>query len=76
MKRLLRAGGSQYRDIGNDCDAARIHFSPTPIGAGLFSRLTLSKPLPISLYWLRSFPRHPQKFHLLFLKIFSRTGSK
>jgi hypothetical protein len=27
---LLRERGSQYRDIGNEFDAARIHFSPTP----------------------------------------------
>jgi hypothetical protein len=56
MKRLQRAEGSQYRDIDNARDAARIHFSPTPIGAGLFLRLTSSKPLPISRYWLPSIP--------------------
>jgi hypothetical protein len=61
MKKLLRERGSQYRDIGNEFDAARIHFSPTPIGAGLFLRLTSLNPLPISRYWLRSFPRNPTK---------------
>jgi hypothetical protein len=61
MKRLLRERGRQYPDIGNEFDAARIHFSPTPIGVGLFLRLTSSNPLPISRYWLRSFPRNPTK---------------
>jgi hypothetical protein len=44
MKRLLRAGGSQYRDIGNECDAARIHFSPTPQGQGYFCALLRQTP--------------------------------
>jgi hypothetical protein len=61
MKILLRAEGRQYRDIDNARDAVRIHFSPNPIGAGLFFRLTSSNPLPISRYWLRSFPRNPTK---------------
>jgi hypothetical protein len=63
MKRLLRAGGSQSRDIGNECDAARIHFSPTPQGQGYFFAL------------LRQIPyQYPDigggQFRLLFLKIF------
>jgi hypothetical protein len=39
MKKLLRERGSQYRDIGNEFDAARIHFSPTPEGQGYFCAL-------------------------------------
>jgi hypothetical protein len=39
MKKLQRERGRQYRDIGNEFDAARIHFSPTPQGQGYFFAL-------------------------------------
>jgi hypothetical protein len=44
MKRLLRERGRQYRDIGNEFDAATIHFSPTPQGQGYFCALRCQIP--------------------------------
>ena len=76
MKRLLRAGGSQYRDIGNECDAARIHFSPTPKGQGYFCALRRQSSYQYLDIGCGLFLVIRQKFRLLFLKIFSRTGSK
>ena len=44
VKRVVGIGGSQYRDIGNEFDAARIHFSPTPEGQGYFCALLCQIP--------------------------------
>jgi hypothetical protein len=44
VKRLVGIGGRQYRDIGNEFDAARIYFSPTPEGQGYFCALLRQTP--------------------------------
>jgi hypothetical protein len=69
MKRLLRERGSQYLDIGNEFDAARIHFSPTPEGQGYFFALRRQIPYQYLDIGCGLFLVIRQKFHLLFLKI-------
>ena len=70
MKKLLRERGSQYRDIGNEFDAARIHFSPTPEGQGYFCALHRQIPYQYLDIGFGLFLVIRQKFHLLFLKFF------
>jgi hypothetical protein len=75
MKKLRRERGSQYRDIGNEFDAARIHFSPTPNykkwgGQGYFFALHRQIPYQYPDIDGGLFLVIRQKFRLLFLKIF------
>ena len=70
MKKLLRERGSQYRDIGNEFDAARIHFSPTPEGQGYFCALLCQIPYQYLDIGCGLFLVIRQKFRLLFPKIF------
>jgi hypothetical protein len=67
---LLRERGGQYRDIGNEFDAARIHFSPTPEGQGYFCALHRQIPCQYLDIGFGLFLVIRQKFRLLFLKIF------
>jgi hypothetical protein len=70
MKKLQRERGRQYRDIGNEFDAARIHFSPTPEGQGYFVALLRQIPYQYRDIGGGLFLVIRQKFRLLFLKIF------